>query len=469
MAEISQKIGMFNAIFTAIADTLAEMAGNVMTRTKTVLNVEGGVFLRVETTNRFASSGRIVVAGEILNFVGKNNSNFLGITQKDGTVGLPFDISPNEVVMDVSRKSSQLEDLRASFVLSTAEDFELDIIARNYGLFRPRGLQDAEFRAVLQVVIYLEAQTIYGIEQVLDALVGAGNYEVWEDLISDIHRVHVRLVPQTTTQFRGKTYLVGLEEQTGLGSAVTVDNPVTFVYGIYDDIDPQRTGTNFALKSFAVTTVAATPKVVIGPPSSFVGGDTRKPVILTRLSGVTEHWRVIALVSSSRLRLGHRRLTNATLSTGDPDIVEADNYRFAAWMVGHQITITSDTPANNGSFVITELIDNQRFNQVRVSGAAFETELNVTWQLEPVFPTEGGQTADLLRGTIAGNTITAPNILPVGTVLVDYVHIPSAQILENEAVIGNDQFPFYLWDEGYIVQTFLDLITAAGVEPVLES
>jgi len=132
-------------------------------------------------------------------------------------------------------------------------------------------------------------------------------------------------------------------------------------------------------------------------------------------------------------------------------------------MVGHQIDIPTGPEA--GTFVIAEYVDPRR---VRLTGAAFVTALtDVDWELQPNFGTDGAVSAEVLKLTASGNTITTPVTMPV-SVLVDYSHVPSAQLLIDEDEDGNDQYPFYLWDESFIAQFFLDLITAAGVIVVVE-
>lgn len=73
----------------------------------------------------------------------------------------------------------------------------------------------------------------------------------------------------------------------------------------------------------------------------------------------------------------------------------------------------------------------------------------------------------LVRVTVAGVTVTVTSsTLPVN-LWVDYTTIPSAQLCIDQTHDGNDQYPFYLWDDTWFVSSILDLILAAGCHPVV--
>jgi hypothetical protein len=475
MGETSTRTGLFNAIFTALADTLMELGGYIVTRSKTTTNLAGATTLTVESTDRFpepsAITGvsRLAVDGYILLYTGKTSTTFTGITDESGVVGLPATIWQNKTVMGIGRDVSQFDDLRASMIVATAEDVELDMIGRNYGIARPRGTTDAQFRALLQAMIYLEAQTIYGIEQVMEAIYGAGNYEVYEDLEDFPHKVFVQVAPLPTTQSRGKTYVVGLEPQDTTGAfTVDVDNPPGEVYGAWLQTDPGRSATNYANEPFVSSTQAANDRRVYGPGAFFfTAADIEKPVTLTRASGQEEHWRVEAVdAGGSWASVYWRSFTNGTVNGASPDRLVVDNGRFPAWVVGHDIEISNSGVGNDGTYVIAEVISHK---EVRLTGAAFVTESDVEWRLFPNFPTEANS-AEIPRATVVGNTVTlpqSPGAAPVA-IFVDYIHVLSAELMEDEDIDGNDANPFYLWDETAVARALLDLITAAGVIPEVE-
>src|SRR5512137_1648384 len=128
--ETGVKVGMWNAIYTAVADTLLELAGHVMTRTKGT-NTAGSGTLTVESTDRFpdastvTGTSRLAVGGSVLFYTGKTTTTFTGITDKNGNPGLPAALAPNVPVLGVGHDLSQFDDLRSGMIVTTAEDTEL--------------------------------------------------------------------------------------------------------------------------------------------------------------------------------------------------------------------------------------------------------------------------------------------------------------------------------------------------------
>lgn len=454
-----QREDLWRGLVTSIADELYEMAGGLLVRT-TALYTAGDGSVTVEGTDRWPSSGRLSLGGLTATYSGKTNTSFTGLVDDDGNPGVALDFRVGTVVADVSRSTTQMDDLRASFLVATAEDNELDILARNYGIARPPGVDDATFRLLLQSWIYLEAQTIYGLEQILDILFGAGNYTLYEDLEEFPHRVFVDIpLLGGSTQSTGKTYLVSGEPQTRTApTTVDVDNPVATVYGVYDAADPFREGTNYAMAALVGATAAAFPTDLFSP-GLFLTSDVGKGVIVETF----ETWTVLQYITANRVTLGWPEHFDATFDGAQPDRITTDHTWFAPWMVGHSIVVSAGL--NAGTYTILEVV---RSNQVRVSGLVAVPEANVGWTLTPVFPTDLSVPFDIVRATAASNTITTPVAMPVN-VLVDYTHVPSAQALSSPNFDGELYFPFYLFDATAVAQFILDLITAAGVEPVLET
>lgn len=471
--ETGNTLGLYNALATAIADTLYEVGGNVITRIKAAVAV-GDTSITVESATTFDAVsgyngfppelGRIAVNGTILRYSSTDATHLIGVTDDDGNAGSPVEIPMNAVVMDISKQATQLDKLRASFVLGTVDSADqLDLFARNHGISRPRGLDGETFRALLRVLIYLDAQTVYSIEQVLDVLVGVGNYEIYEDLMSEMFKVFVNIDYETGGP-EGRAYLQGMEPQPRTSTTtVTVTDDPTSVYGMWGADDPFREGTNYAMKALAVTINTANP-TRLASAALFLSTD--RVIELDRSDGTTESWNRDAFIGTSAITLKTRNRSNARLSAGSPTHVFANEPgAFPQWCVGHNIVIVSDNPDNDGTYVIASRVSHK---EIVVTGGAFETESNVTWHLTPVFPTEAGLTARILRTSTVGSVVTAPNTLPTN-VLVDYTTINSAEILADATVPGlaDGASPVFLWDKGYLVRTVLDLITAAGVKAVV--
>jgi len=107
-----------------------------------------------------------------------------------------------------------------------AEEEYLDALGRNHGVSRTGYLtgDDTTFREVVKALSYNPRGTIYGMELALDALVGSGNYEIAEDLISNPCTVYISLVGSASTTLvpKGKAFIKGVESQPATGNT-TVD------------------------------------------------------------------------------------------------------------------------------------------------------------------------------------------------------------------------------------------------------
>lgn len=452
--------GVWEALISSMADEFAELAGYLLTRLKAPIE-PGDVTLSVESTDRWPDSGSFIVEGHTGLYSGKTATTLFGVTAADGTVW-DTRVRPNAPIMDTSRKFSTMDDLRASFITSEARGRELDILARNNGLERPRGLADDLFSRLLQVLIYLEAQTEYACEQVLDILYGPGNYELYEKVETDIHKVFVRIpfLASAGDTFQGKTYLNGGEVATAAANTVTVEFPVITPYGVYSAADPFREGTNYANASVGCTTAPGLP-TTLSSAGSWLPSDAGKGLSVV-LDGVQQWWSIESVGSANDLTLFWRDTVAGQVDSGGAaDIVRLDGEQFAPWVVGHDFVITSGP--NTGTYSIVEYITP---SLVRISAVALVPDASFTWTLRPNFAASTG-TALVPRATAVGNVITLPQT-PPSAVLVDYTSVLSAQLVADAGINGEAQYPFYLWDETAIVQSVLDLITASGVIVVVE-
>lgn len=448
----------YEALVSSIADTLWELTGNLIVRT-TAAAVAGATTISVESTDRWASSGRVVAAGVVYTYASLTTTTLVGLAQLDGTPGLADDLKVRSVVMEWGRQTTDMDKLRGSFVTRLADGVELDTLGRNYGLDRPRGVSDATWRALLETMIYLDAQTMWACEKVLTALLGAGNYTVYERLEEYPFTVFVELATAVGAVSTGRAFLVGGDAQTRTSATtVDVDYPPVVVYGVYDATDPFREGENYANQVLTglATSSAAPDRVSSG---AFVAGDVGSPLLWRDGSG--EHWTIATYVSATEVAVsGPTRADGSVASGGDTLTTTRDWWR--AWHVGHSITIAGSSVGNDGTYVIAAVLSPR---EVQLTGAAFNVEAVVTYTLEPTFPTESSLELELPRATVAGSTITTPRNMPAD-VLVDYTTVPSAEILESSLVDGADRYPFYFYDGLATAVALLDLITAAGVRVV---
>lgn len=447
-------VGLYHGLVSAIADTIYEALGGYLMVRTTAPYTAGDAAITVESTFRFPDAGRLAIDGYIVEYTGKTDTSFTGLTY-EGAVGLPEDQGIGTVVMDWSRASTQLDLLRRSFLVDYADGTDLDTLGRNHGLARPRGANDATYRALLRVLMYLDAQTPYAMRRVLDVLYGAGNYELYEDLISDPLTVHVVMTSSAGSP-AGKTYLIGGEEQASAGDTVTVNEAPAVVYGVYDAADRARTGTNYLYATLTVTTQATSPASVFSA-GRFESTDEGRPIIIDGQS-----WTIRTFISANEIVLATRTRDDGRVNSGEPTVFRTDADHFRPWMVGHALVVSSEE--NGGTYEITEYVSPF---EVKCASASFGNESGVTWWVQPQFAT-GSTTAHLLRHSVAGKVITCPGALPAN-VRVDYATVRSAELMEDVGQDGTDAGPFYLWDAGWLARVVLDLVRAAGVRVVVES
>lgn len=458
----------WQGLYSAIADTLFEFSGYLTTRVDGAQSA-GATTLTVESTNQFPTSGTLVIGGEKVLYTGVTTTTFTGITDEDGVAGLPSDVRDRDPVTDYSRDLTQIDDLRASFLVATAEGRELDILGRNYGLTRPRGTSDAEWRALLQVMIFVEAQTVYACEQVLDVIWGSGNYTLYEDLESDMHTVYVSYPIGGGDTPLGKTWLVSGEEQSSLSgpNEVTVDYPADLAYGVWDASDPLREGTNYAYADITVASSAGAPQTLTSS-GAFEADDEKKPITISNF-GIDTYWVIYTFIDTSTVILRWFTRSDGIMDSGDPNEFRTEIDWFPAWLgesvVDAELVIESGD--NAGTYSIQGRIDARTLQIAGPVTASTETEID--WHIRPELPNASGQNGNLHRASIGGignDIVSCPKTL-TAPVLVDYTTTPSAQVVKQPSFDGNSQYPAYIWDEGAITQQVLDLLTAAGIRVVL--
>lgn len=457
---------LYSALLTALADTLQETFGFLLTRVYE--NAAAGfATLKCEGLHRWPSSGRIVLNGRYYRYTGvdavfvggtpatEHYCRLTGVTEDDGASPTEAGVLQGDVLMYLGADLTDMERLRASFLVEAAEGADLDVLARNYGLYRPRGVTDEVFRALLQVLIYLPAQTIYAVEKVLDVLVGPGNYEVYElfPVPGEFNRFYVSIAASTGGP-RGRAYMTVFETVASSGFMATASDDIAVLNGVWSSTDPYRAGTNYAEDTVAVTKTAPD-RLVTASPFWTVADEGHT----VRLSD-GELWLIRSYLDPVTVQVGGPRRTDGTLNTANPDRLVASVSTFRSWMAGHNLTVFGSL--NAGTYPILEVVSEY---EVIVSGSAFVTETNAEYQLTPQFPAAAA-TAAIMRATIAGAVVTCPNALPAN-VIIDYATTPSAQALESASVDGNAQYPFYLVDDTFVVALVLDIVRAAGVEAVV--
>jgi hypothetical protein len=158
---------------------------------ETTLNVEStlgfpdsGVAFTVDGVDYM---GRLVIDEVIYYYTGRTNTTFTGLVHDNGEGSLVSGIlkehQPLAIVEDYSLSESDLDIYRRSFLINYATGEDLTTVARTVGVNRPPELADDDlFRALVKAIAYAPRGTIYAIELALEAILGAGNYEIFENL-----------------------------------------------------------------------------------------------------------------------------------------------------------------------------------------------------------------------------------------------------------------------------------------------
>jgi len=466
VADTGDNDTVYSALLTALADVLQETFGYLLTRVYASAAV-GFATLQCEGLHRWPTAGRFVLAGRAYRYTGvdavfvggtpatEHYCRLTGVTEDDGTTATIEAARQGDVLMYLGQDATDMDRLYRAFFVETAEGADLDTYARNYGLSRPRGLPDSTFRALLQVLVYLDAQTIYAIEKVLDVLRGPGTYEVYERFpVPDENNRFYVLLASTAGGPAGRAYMTAFETVASAGFTATASDDIAVLNGVWADTDPYREGANYAEAVVAVTKVAPD-RLVTGAAFWTVADEGRT----VRLSD-GELWLIRSYLDPVTVQIGGPRRTDGTLNTAEPDRLVASGSAFRAWMVGHNLVVYGTF--NAGTYPILEVVSEY---EVVVSGSTFVTETLVEFMVSPQFPASAA-TASLMRATIAGPIVTCPIALPANVIL-DYATTPSAQAVLDSYTSGEAQFPFYLFDDAFIVALVLDLIKAAGVEAVV--
>lgn len=195
---ILDTVGLIEGITGVVGDEHSEIGGLRMTRTTAVINATDTTFL-VETTNEWPDTGKVALDGVVYYYTGKTATTFTGITHiaaGASVAGARIQHRVDSTVTDLSREYNALDLLRRGFLVNYAEGDDLSALGRNLGVDRlPIFRDDDEFRAVIKALAYSPRGTMLSLELALESFLGAGNFEVYEDLILYPNTVFIRIDP----------------------------------------------------------------------------------------------------------------------------------------------------------------------------------------------------------------------------------------------------------------------------------
>lgn len=227
-------VGVLEAVTSVIGEADGNIGGLFQTRL-TAAVAAGAVSLPVESTYGFAESGRVGLQGVVYFYASKTLTSFDGITHVFGgatVIGTRLDHREEAVVADLNQGRSAIELARQAMLVEYAEGEYLNTLGRNLGVGRlPFLKSDDQFREIVKHLAYNPRGTYFGIELALVGLVGAGNFEIVEDLIRHPNTVFIRLIGAATTEdiSYGKAYTEGAELQPATSNTtVEIDEePIT--------------------------------------------------------------------------------------------------------------------------------------------------------------------------------------------------------------------------------------------------
>lgn len=212
----SVSVGLLEAITGAIGESDNESGGLVQTRLTAAVGA-GDTVLPVETALGWAETGRVSVEGILYRYSSRTLTALEGLTHIAGGVTTPGAKKPHRqlaAVLDLGNPMSAIEEVRRALLVDFASGEDLNALGRNLGVFRLPFLRgDDQYRAIIKALAYNPKGTLFGLTLALDAMVGAGNFEISEDLVAFPNTVFIKLLASATTEdvSAGKTFLT--EEQ----------------------------------------------------------------------------------------------------------------------------------------------------------------------------------------------------------------------------------------------------------------
>ena len=247
-------LGILEALTGVFGEEMAEVGGIRMTRLAATVT-DGDVTFHVESTLDWEESGILAVDGIKYYYTGTTDTSFTGISYVAAgasVAGAATDHRDDSAVLNLNRAWNALDLLRRGFLVAYAEGEDLNALGRNVGVERPPIFtSDDQFRKVIQAVAYNPKGTVLGLELALEALVGAGNYEVYENLIQYPNTVFIRVDTSTFLEATaaGRAFigtigyddlggtqdeLILSEEPLAIGSVQLY--PMDFLFDFRDDI-----------------------------------------------------------------------------------------------------------------------------------------------------------------------------------------------------------------------------------------
>lgn len=189
-------LGIIEATSGIIGEADSELGGFRSTRLTSVANISDTT-INVESTLNWESSGKVSIDGVVYYYINKTETSLIGISyiqNGSSVVGIGKLHNIESEVVDLNGNYSYLDKLRRALLVDYAEGEDLRVIGRDLGVpYIALFGDDDTYREVIKSVAYSPRGTVYGIELALDAIIGSGLYEIYEDLIERPCEVIIKL------------------------------------------------------------------------------------------------------------------------------------------------------------------------------------------------------------------------------------------------------------------------------------
>ena len=208
----SELMGILEATSNIIGESDNEIGGLYSTRLVSVGNI-GDSTIEVESTLNWSYPGKLCIQGVVYYYVSIVDTTIGGLYYiNEGIIefGLAKIHNIYSEVLNLNEDLNAIQLAKKSLWVDYAEANYLDAIGRKYGLPRkPLYGDDDAYRDIIKAVAFSPRGAIYGIELALDALLGVGNYEIYEDLIKYPNIVFIKINEDYFLNDNpyGKTYL----------------------------------------------------------------------------------------------------------------------------------------------------------------------------------------------------------------------------------------------------------------------
>lgn len=263
--------------------------------------------IAVESTLYWSATGEFFLGAVRYRYTGTTPTSLTGLTHYDGEAWLPGVAQrqePLDVVADYTRNRTALDRLRRSFFVETALGEELNDLGANHGRPRLEALADDDtYRAWLRATMYAPWGTRLAVFQILDALLGAGAWESFEDFTGsdDFARIYLRLTGEDVEDPAGQAWLGGdVFRLPSSSTTIVVPEPPIRVGSVV--LAPDSSARVVASGSGALTTNGTT---ITGAPGTFPAR-IRRGDAFEVLDGprAGERGLIATNVSTSQLTLG---------------------------------------------------------------------------------------------------------------------------------------------------------------------